>query len=325
MSNVAILEKALVPLRSNFAAALASCNLSPDRFMQSVLTAYDNSARLRECSMQDVLNAAQTGAFLGVIVDGFTGQAAIVPFRDNRTGRTRAQLIVMYRGYATIADRAGIRLQSEIVREGDKFDYSLGTNPRVDHVPLGREEDKRQLIFAWGAATAPDRTPLVSVMGIDRIRAIRDKSPSARGADSAWKTNFEAMARKSPIRDLSRFLPLTSLTQAAQMEELHDFLGSPVNIHPEHGMTVEGVVQDAPGQPAVMLVNDGPFMVQGAKERLAYPTIEGWRGKMMQMAEQLSPAALKQFTELNASIIEELAERYPQDVAAVRSAFARQQ
>src|SRR5215469_9280320 len=78
--EVTILEKALVPLRAQFGEALAGLDLTPERLMRSVLTAYEGSKRLQECPLADVINAAMTGAYCGLIVDGLTGQAAIIPF-----------------------------------------------------------------------------------------------------------------------------------------------------------------------------------------------------------------------------------------------------
>jgi|SRR5215469_10575259 len=317
--EIAILEKTLLPLRGQFGQALSGLDLSAERLMRAALDACERNKRLQECPMADIVNAAMTAAWFGLIPDGI--QAALVPFRDARMNRMRAQFIPMYRGYVTMAGFSNTAIQAEIVREGDHFEHRLGTDPFIDHRPIGGGQGERPILYAWATARAFDRPPLVAVLTIDRIRAIRDRSPSAKGADSAWKTDFAAMARKSPIRDVARFLPMAGSVRAsspaiaARMESLHEHFATPVSFD-SAGLKIAGMAEPEPR-------GDGPrfAIMRRDREPLACGSIEEWRGKMMMAAERLSDDSLRQFYDLNRDAIAGIAQSHPGDAAAVEAAI----
>jgi phage RecT family recombinase len=80
-----------------------------------------------------------SAACLGLEVDGVTGQAYLIPFKG------RAQLVVGYKGYNTLAARSGITITGAVVREGDEFDYQLGSAAFVRHKPKGSKGDHARM------------------------------------------------------------------------------------------------------------------------------------------------------------------------------------
>ena len=189
---------------------------------------------------QSLFNAAMSAAILGLEVDGVTGQAYLLPFKN------RAQLVVGYKGYNTLAARSGITITGAVVREGDDFDYQLGTAAYVRHKPKG---GKGKITHAWACAQSLDRPAVVAVMDIDELLAVKAKSPGGARSDSPWNDpaiGFPAMCEKTVKRRLSRSMPLNVMQQAARMDEAVDEQGQPAWITPDRGVVIDGEFSDAP-------------------------------------------------------------------------------
>ncbi len=135
--------------------------------------------------------------------DGVTGQAYMIPFGGIATP------VIGYKGYNTLGDRAGRTIDGKWVRDGDDFDWQEGTDPWVRHKAIGPADAR--IIYAWAVATAPNRTPLVVVMPIEDLEAVRIKSPAGNKSDSPWmdlKVGRPAMYAKTAKRRLARGMPL---------------------------------------------------------------------------------------------------------------------
>src|ERR1044071_3570677 len=120
-SEIALLENQLQPLAPNFAQVLPK-HLPVERLIRTIVVSAERLPQLLECDRQSLFNAAMSAACLGLEVDGVTGQAYLIPFKG------RAQLVVGYKGYNTLAARSGITITGAVVREGDTFDYELGSS-----------------------------------------------------------------------------------------------------------------------------------------------------------------------------------------------------
>ena len=236
MNALVAFERQLQPLAPRFAEVLPA-NVKPDRLIRTVVVSVERLPKLLECDRQSLFNAAMSAAILGLEVDGVTGQAYLIPFKN------RAQLVVGYKGYNTMGARSGLTVDGAVVREGDAFDFELGDHGFVKHKPvLG---GKGAILGAWAVASSLSRPPIISVLGIDDILAIKSKSPGARMSDSPWNDpaiGFPAMASKSAKRRLARSMPLNVMQYAARMEEAFEEQGKPSWISPDRGVVVEGEI-----------------------------------------------------------------------------------
>jgi recombination protein RecT len=242
---VAILEKQMAPLAPHFAQVLGQ-TMAPERLIRTVMVSVERLPKLLECDRQSLFNAAMSAAVLGLEVDGVTGQAFLIPFKS------KAQLVIGYKGYNTLAARSGITITGGVVREGDEFDYQLGTGAYVRHRPL-MEGRNRRIIAAWACATSMDRPAVPAVMGIEELLAVKTKSPGAARSDSPWNDpaiGFPAMCEKTVKRRLARSLPLNIMQLAARMDEAVDEQGVPARIDPQRGVVIEGEIMPADREPS---------------------------------------------------------------------------
>ncbi len=243
MSNeLAILETQLAPLAPKFSEVLAG-TMTVERFMRTLMVSCEREPKLMSANRQTLLNAAMTGAVLGLEADGATGQFFLLPFKDRKNNQIIVQPCIGYKGFSTLGARSGLTISGGVVRQGDEFDYDEGTRAFVHHKRRLGGEATRPIIAAWAVAASKDRPPIVKILSITEILAIKAKSP--RGDSPPWSDNeigFPAMAEKSAKRRLARDMPLTVFQSAARMEEAFEEQGLPSYIHPDKGVIAGGEV-----------------------------------------------------------------------------------
>lgn len=264
MNNLAILETQLKPLTPRFAEVLGA-TMPVERLIRTVMISVERLPRLLDCDRQSLFNAAMSAAVLGLEVDGVTGQAFLIPFKN------RVQLVIGYKGYVTMAARSGVTITGAVVREGDEFEYELGDKAFVRHKPaLG---NKGRIVAAWACAVAQARPSIVTVLGIDELMAVKAKSPGAARPDSPWNDpaiGFPAMCEKTAKRRLARSLPLNIMQLAARLDEALDEQGKSGFISPDKGVVIEGEViaprEASPTPSAAQLIGGNLSMIDMARE-----------------------------------------------------------
>jgi recombination protein RecT len=242
MNDLAVVQKQFEPLMPRLEAALGPATqfLPLPRLMQTIWVSLEQNPKLLNANRQSLFNAALTFAFLGLEVDGATGQGYLIPFK------AKVQPVIGYKGYNTLAARSGLTINGDVVRDGDFFDFDLGSNPYVRHQPkLG--EPGRKIIGAYATASAHDRPPIVAVLGIDELLAIKARAPN--GNEPPWADphiGFPAMCAKTAKRRLARGMPLSVFQHAARLEEAFEEQGASGWIDPARGVIVEPEPQAPP-------------------------------------------------------------------------------
>lgn len=250
-TNLAVIDKELTARLPMFQQVLPP-SVSPQRLMRTVMMSCERTPKLLECTPQSIMNAATTAAVLGLECDGVTGQGFLVPYGNVATFQ------VGYKGYNTLAARSGYTINGAVVREGDEFDYMLGTGGFVHHKPL-LNGTKRRIVATWAVAESHGRPNIVVVMSIEEVEQIKAKSAGARKKDSPWNDlagpGYAAMVEKTGKRRLARSMPLSVMQQAAALEDVHE-AGKAAYLQPDGGMKIVGSGTAAPGPTANGTVSD---------------------------------------------------------------------
>jgi len=194
-----------------FAMALPE-HVRPDRFIRAALTALNVVPRLAECEPRSVIAGLMQAAQLGLEVADVRGQCYLIPRRDSRAGVMKATFQLGYRGMIDLAARSGITVTAEEVCEGDALDYTLGSRRHLTHRPTLGPRGKAYAYYA--VATFSDhREPEFKIMGRAQIEEHRDRFASTRDGKGTvtgpWVEHFDAMARKTVIRALLNYLPVS--------------------------------------------------------------------------------------------------------------------
>lgn len=194
------------------------------QLVRDALTALRQTPKLAECTPQSVLGSLMTCAQLG-LRPGVLGHAYLLPFWDKRQGGQVAQLVVGYQGLVELAHRSG-KIQSLIARtvhENDTFDVDYGLEDKLVHKPY-MGGDKGQPIAYYAVAKFTTGGHAFFVMSHPEMLEYRDKHAKARNRNGQvfgpWADNFEAMAHKTCVRQLSKWMPKsTELATAISADE----------------------------------------------------------------------------------------------------------
>lgn len=192
---------------------------SADRMARMCVTVVQQNVKLLDCSRDSVLGAMMTASQLGLYPDvSVLGHAYFLPFKGKCT------FVAGYKGLIDLARRSGhvTSIMAYPVFEGDEFDYALGTDPFIKHVPSKDSKDGRDIIYVYAMAKLRgDKTRQFVVMSREEIEAIRQRSPGKNLVP--WTEHWEQMALKTSIRRLCKYLPLSSeLQRATALDEAAD-------------------------------------------------------------------------------------------------------
>lgn len=204
-------------------AALPSV-MTPERFTRITLSALSSNPKLQECTPPSFLGAMMTAAQLGVEPNTPLGQAYLIPYRNHGTMECQFQL--GYKGLIDLAYRSGevSIIQAHTVYENDTFEYELGLNPKLRHIPATTERGKPTHYYAM--FKLKDGGYGFQVMSYQDVAAHAQKYSKSYGS-SPWQTNFDEMAKKTVLKKVLKYAPLKSefVRQVVQDETIKDTLG----------------------------------------------------------------------------------------------------
>ena len=194
-------------------AAVIPRHLTPERMIKLALVAASRTPKLLQCTPASVVQAVMTASQLGIDVGGSLGAGYIVPYGD------QAQFIIGYRGLIELARRSGqiLGIEARVVHEKDVFEFEYGLHPKLRHVPSSDPEPGKT-IFAYAIAQMKDSDPQLEVMGLSQLEGIRKRSKAAN--NGPWITDTDEMYRKTVVRRLCKYLPLSvDLQTALELED----------------------------------------------------------------------------------------------------------
>lgn len=186
--------------------------ITPERFARIVLSAFRTTPKLMECTRTSLANALMNSAALGLEPNGPLGEAYLIPYKDT------CQFIIGYRGLLTLARRSGqiVEVTAQVVREKDDFEYEFGSNRVLRHKPAEGERGDVTMVYAY--AHLKDGGFAFEVMSVADVESLRARG-NERG-HSPWKTDWEAMAKKTVLRRLCKLLPMDlALSHAVHVED----------------------------------------------------------------------------------------------------------
>jgi len=214
--------------------------LTGERFTRMVLTAMSTNPQLTQCTPKSFLGAMMQAAQLGVEPNTPLGQAYLIPYRNH--GQLECQFQLGYKGLVDLAYRSGeiTDISAHEVHENDTFEYELGLEPKLKHVPALKDRGPVILYYAVFHTKAGGYG--FEVMSVDDIRSHMNKfSKAAQSGFSPWKTNFDEMAKKTVIKRVLKYAPIKTefVRQVAQDETIKTNLAENMADLPDETITID--------------------------------------------------------------------------------------
>lgn len=184
--------------------------ITKERFTRMVLTAMSSNTQLQECTPTSFLGAMMQAAQLGVEPNTPLGQAYLIPYRNSKNkGALECQFQLGYKGLIDLAYRSGEvkDIQAHEVYENDVFEYELGLEPKLKHIPA---TSHRGSVIAYYAVFHTQKGGYgFEVMSVEDIKKHAQKYSKASGSNySPWNSHFDEMAKKTVLKKCLKYAPL---------------------------------------------------------------------------------------------------------------------
>lgn len=187
--------------------------ITPERFTCMVFTALSSTPKLQQCTPQSFLGAMMQAAQLGLEPNTPVGQAYLIPYGNV------CQFQLGYKGLLDLAYRSGeIKdIQAHEVHENDEFEYELGLEPKLKHIPAKNNRGTVTMYYAvWHTKTGGYGFEVMSKD--DVLEFAQKKSKSFR--NGPWQTDFDAMAKKTVLKQALKYAPIaTDFVKAVATDE----------------------------------------------------------------------------------------------------------
>lgn len=278
-------------------------HMTAERMARIATTEMRKVPKLGQCDPMSFLGAVIQCAQLGLEPGNALGHAYILPFDKRekvggqwKTVRTEAQVIIGYRGMIDLARRSGqiVSIDARAVYEGDKFECLLGLDARIDHVPDWQNPnraDPSKLRFVYAVAKLKDGGIQFDVMSRAEVEGIRARSKSAD--NGPWVTDFAAMAVKTVVRRLFKFLPVSiEMQTAVGLDEMAE-----AGVSQQNGAVIDGEFAFVDDQQQLS-GPDGDALAKYREQITSAASAEGAQLVLDEASATLAPADLAELQQV---------------------------
>lgn len=194
-------------------------------FITSVMQIVASNKDLSLCAPESIYNAAAMAAILDLPLNNNLQFAAIIPYKDNKTGIVSAQMQIMWRGFCQLAQRSG------------KFSTINVTDVREGEL-IKRDRMTGECVFNWEQNDeVRQKLPIIGFLSYFRLingfekplyRTIAELKAHGQKYSKTWNnqygkwtTDFEAMCAKTVIKEvLQKWAPLSiEMAQSIQADQ----------------------------------------------------------------------------------------------------------
>lgn len=202
------MQQMMKAMAKEIEAALPSM-VSSERFQRVALTAFSANPALQKCDPKSFIAAMMQSAQLGLEPNTPLGQAYLIPYGTN------VQFQVGYKGMLELAQRSGKikTIYAHEVRENDEFDIDYGLEQSLKHKPL-LKGDRGDVIGYYAVYHTIDGGFSFVFMTKEEVNKFAQKK-SKTFNNGPWKTDFDAMAKKTVIKQLLKYAPISIEIQQA--------------------------------------------------------------------------------------------------------------
>lgn len=171
-------------------------NKRAPQYMSSIVNLVNSDTNLKKCEPMSVIASCMVAATMDLPVDKNLGYAWIVPYGN------KAQFQMGYKGYIQLALRTGQYKAINVteIREGELISW----NPLSEEVEIDFTQRKSDKVIGYaGYFKLLNGFEKTVYWSREDVEAHAKKfSKTYNFANSTWKTDFDAMAKKTVLRNL---------------------------------------------------------------------------------------------------------------------------
>ncbi|MDV5976360.1 UNVERIFIED_CONTAM: recombinase RecT [Streptococcus canis] len=205
------------------------------QFAVSILSVLQGSQSLKSASNESIYAAAMKAAVLNLPIEPSLGRAYLVPYKG------QAQFQLGYKGLIELAQRSGQykNINAGIVYKSQLISY----NPLFEELILDFSKPQDEIVGYFAAFKLLNGFEKVSFWTVEKVTA-HGKKFSKSFASGPWKTDFDAMAQKTILKDiLSKYGPLSVEMQKAIDEDNQDStISTPKDVTPQETNSLDDLI-----------------------------------------------------------------------------------
>ncbi|SOD42422.1 recombinase RecT [Nitrosovibrio sp. Nv4] len=211
----------LLKVKQGEIAKMLPKHLNAERLMKVAQIAATTTPALAKCDVPSLVGAIGQCAQMGLEPNTVLGHAYLVPFnvkRKDADGNEKwvnsVQVIIGYKGLIDLARRSGqiVSIAAHEVCENDEFELVYGLDEKLNHTPAMGE--RGEIVGFYAIAKLKDGGHAFEFMSRYQVDEIM-RSSQSKGKYGPWKDHFTEMGRKTVIRRLAKYLPLSIEFQTA--------------------------------------------------------------------------------------------------------------
>lgn len=195
-----------------------------ETMLRVVMNEVQMNPKLLKCTKDSFLKSVMQASQIGLIPDGVSGLAHLVPYENKKANNVQCKLIIGYRGLLQLARRSNEMsgIFARCVYAKDTFHYCYGMAPKLEHIET-QDAEPGEIVFAYAIAFLKDGgMPMFEVMSKRQIEKIRD-GVAYKDPKGPWYADPDPMYRKTALRKLCKLLPFsTELNRAVTIDELNE-------------------------------------------------------------------------------------------------------
>lgn len=195
-------------IRSLQNSALETVKTNIKKNISDLLFLVRKTPALLNCDVASIAGALKQALGLGLEIHSALGHVFILPYGKE------CQVQLGYRGMLVLIRRSGVvsSISVEVVHKGDDFKYELGLEEKLSHTPKNESDE---VTHAYCIVRFKDGGHQFCVMTKKELDKIKKTSKTANSPSSPWNTFPEEMMKKTTIRRLFKYLPLSIEMQKA--------------------------------------------------------------------------------------------------------------
>lgn len=194
----------------------------------SALTAVSNNYQLKDATPESVYASLMKAAALNLTVDPNLGLAYLVPYKNNSQRVTEAQLQIGYKGLVQLSLRSGQikSINTGVIYKSEFLGFNKITGEFKIDDSIIPDEENDEVAGYFACITLINGGEMKQFMPISKIIAHASKysksyqndqklSPNEKWKASPWTTDFDAMAEKTVLKNVLKFVPMSLDMQEA--------------------------------------------------------------------------------------------------------------
>ena len=211
--------------KPNLTKLLENTHTTPEKFIATAQNLVRRIPKLLDCDQASFFGSMMKAAELGLSISDFKGECYILPYGSV------AQFQIGYQGFITMLYRSKVSsIRSAVVYENDHFEYEMGLDQKLKHIPAERDRGAPIGVYAIAGINGDKIFKYMTQEDIERFMNLSQAATGNAKKYSPWHSDKDPenwMWQKTVIKQIAKLLPKSAeLSSAIHADDIAETGGS---------------------------------------------------------------------------------------------------